>query len=291
MKAYFKHLDRLLRGEATSDSALKYGGVMIPLDKILLVSLLLAAFSGLCIGTFCLINGADAQLQRMLSTLFKVPILFFLTLFITFPSLYAFNAIIGTRLEITSLLRLLVSAIGVMVAVLASLGPIVAFFSFSATSYPFMLLLNVAVFTVAGLLGFRFLYRTLDRLHIRRDTDPENLSDTGPLSELQEQTAVSMESECGEEEAEEGFRWLGDTLQPRSSVPGPLEKTSKRGTDPKVRMMFQIWILVFGLVGAQMGWVLRPFIGDPDVPFEWFAPRESSFFEAIIAALEQLFLF
>ena len=37
------------------------------------------------------------------------------------------------------------------------MGPIVAFFSFSTTSYPFMLLLNVLVFTVSGLLGMAFL--------------------------------------------------------------------------------------------------------------------------------------
>ena len=28
-------------------------------------------------------------------------------------------------------------------------------------------------------------------------------------------------------------------------------------------------MVVFGLVGAQMGWVLRPFIGNPNQPFQW----------------------
>jgi len=48
-------------------------------------------------------------------------------------------------------------------------------------------------------------------------------------------------------------------------------------------------VIVFGLVGAQMGWVLRPFIGNPDVPFTWFRVRESSFFEAVWNALMKLF--
>jgi hypothetical protein len=37
-----------------------------------------------------------------------------------------------------------------------------------------------------------------------------------------------------------------------------------------------------------MGWVLRPFIGDPNQPFTWFRPRESNFFEAVLNALHTL---
>ena len=51
-------------------------------------------------------------------------------------------------------------------AVLASMGPIVAFFSFSTTSWPFMVLLNVLVYTVSGLLGMAFLLQTLHRLSV-----------------------------------------------------------------------------------------------------------------------------
>jgi hypothetical protein len=43
------------------------------------------------------------------------------------------------------------------------------------------------------------------------------------------------------------------------------------------------------VVGAQMGWVLRPFIGNPSQPFEWFRARESNFFEAVLNAIRTLF--
>ena len=56
-----------------------------------------------------------------------------------------------------------------------------------------------------------------------------------------------------------------------------------------VRIVFRCWMVLFGLVGAQMGWVLRPFIGDPDRPFTWFRPRESNFFGAVYHALINLF--
>jgi hypothetical protein len=37
-----------------------------------------------------------------------------------------------------------------------------------------------------------------------------------------------------------------------------------------------------------MGWVLRPFIGSPELPFTWFRERQSNFFEAILNTLSSL---
>ena len=52
-----------------------------------------------------------------------------LTLLITFPSLYVFNALVGSRLLIGAMLKLLIAAMAVMLMVLASFGPIVGFFA------------------------------------------------------------------------------------------------------------------------------------------------------------------
>ncbi len=38
-----------------------------------------------------------------------------------------------------------------------------------------------------------------------------------------------------------------------------------------------------------MGWVLRPFIGHPDLPFTWFRGRESNFFQGVLHTLQSLF--
>ena len=60
-------------------------------------------------------------------------------------------------------------------------------------------------------------------------------------------------------------------------------------THKKARSVFRIWTLVFSLVGAQMSWVLRPFIGSPMLGFEWFRARESNFFLAVLGAFQNLF--
>lgn len=38
-----------------------------------------------------------------------------------------------------------------------------------------------------------------------------------------------------------------------------------------------------------MGWLLRPFIGAPDLPFTWFREREGNFFLSIFQQLQNLF--
>ncbi len=40
--------------------------------------------------------------------------------------------------------------------------------------------------------------------------------------------------------------------------------------DPKHRWMLWLWILVYALVGVQMAWILRPFVGTPGMPPEFF---------------------
>jgi hypothetical protein len=199
-------------------------------------------------GVFGVFNRDSPEYRLLANGMAKVPALFLLTLGVTFPSLYVFNALVGSRLTVLSLGRLLAAALGVTLAVLASFGPIVAFFSVTTASYPFILLLNVAVFALAGLLGMGFLLRTLFRLSaaMRRPSDP-----SGP----------------------------GDP---------PLVRPADPAADGRVKAVFTVWLVVFAVVGAQMSWVLRPFIGSPEQPFTWFRPRMSSFFEAVLHALRRL---
>jgi hypothetical protein len=48
--------------------------------------------------------------------------------------------------------------------------------------------------------------------------------------------------------------------------------------DPKHRWMLLTWIFIYVFVGIQMAWVLRPFIGDPRKPVQFF--REDSWSNA-----------
>src|SRR5262249_14887083 len=176
---------------------------------------------GLCMGMVAVCGEKGPAPMQVLASMIKVPLLFYLTLLVTLPSLYVFNALVGSRLSLADVIRLLIASVGVNVTVLASLGPIVAFFSVCTTSYPFMLLFNVAVFAVAGLFGLRFLLQTLHRLNV-----------------------ASAQAPAAQAAA-------GETLS-QAEPAGPLDPVRNRAVSEQVKTVFRLWVVVFGLVGAQM---------------------------------------
>ena len=40
--------------------------------------------------------------------------------------------------------------------------------------------------------------------------------------------------------------------------------------DSRHRLMLAVWVLLYALVGIQMGWLLRPFVGGPNAPVTFF---------------------
>jgi hypothetical protein len=237
---------------------LREQGLALQLGQVLLANVLLAAFAGLCLGVFGIANREVPEYRFMIADALKVPLLFLLSLAITFPSLYVFNALVGSALNVAQLGRLMAAALAILLAVLAAFGPIVAFFSVTSTSYHFILLLNVAVFVVAGGFGLDFLWRTVSKLTLK----PVPLRPVAPRPAEQPARGEAPAADT------EGLTFL---------VP-----------DRSTNTVFRIWLIAFALVGTQMSWVLRPFIGSPDQAFTWFRPREASFFEAVFKAIRAL---
>ena len=282
-------LDRILRGEKTRVADLRNGELDIPLRGVTCILVILGMIYGVCMGCYAVINFGRGM--QMLACIVKVPALFFLTLAVTMPSLYVFNAIVGSRLTVGSLARLFVAALGVNLALLSSLGPIVAFFSINTTSYSFMVLLNVLVFAVSGVLSLAFLLQTLHRLNIAPRVPPPLPSVETPSATTTEmssdaENAVGDTTETQRLEQEALDRNAGEASQ--TDEPGPLVSLEGHVLGRHVKTVFACWMVVFGLVGAQMSWVLRPFIGAPGMEFQWFRPRGSNFFEAVWKALASL---
>jgi hypothetical protein len=246
-----RQLDRVLRGDATRPESLRSGDVDVNSSILVPVLLALAALYGFFMSWFGIFNREALEFRLVVAATLKTPALFALTLLVTFPSLYVFNALLGSRLTVVSLVKLLISSLGVTVAVLASFGPIVAFFSVTTSSYSFMVLLNVALFAASGILGLSFLLQTLHRV-----------------------------ANC--------YRDLPEVLPAEAPTTSALRLPQEQVISREVKAVFYCWMVIFGLVGAQMSWVLRPFIGNPDQPFEWFRPRQSHFFEALWTTVRQL---
>jgi hypothetical protein len=248
-------LDGILKGDLTRVSSLRRGGIDVAPGRLSLIIIALGMVYGICMGMFAIFRLNRPSAWQLVASMVKVPLLFYLTLLVTLPSLYVFNALVGSRLTLGTVVRLLVASLGVMVTILAAWGPIVAFFSVSTTSYPFMVLLNVVVYAISGALGLSFLLQTLHRLSI-----------------LDSQTPGTP----------------GEPAWEPAEPAGALDPVENRVLGKHVKTVFKIWVVVFGLVGAQMAWVLRPFIGNPDIPFVWFRGRESNFFQAVSGIFRSL---
>ena len=285
IKRAVRQLDQILRGETTRSLTMKSPSLDISTPGLALVIAMLAVSYGFCMGTFSLARGLEQGgevlshgIWQTIASMAKMPLLFLSTLVVTFPSLYVFSALVGCTLKVSEVLRLLISALAVNLAVLASLGPIVAFFSVSTPSYSFVLLLNVLCCALAGGLGLAFLLQTLHRLSHSSVQTPVTASFESSRIENSQYGPQSPNFEA------ESKQPIDAELQP-----GPLRFESKSVLGANVKQVFVIWLFVFGMVGAQMGWVLRPFIGSPNMEFAWLRPRDSNFFEAVCLAFQGLF--
>lgn len=279
MLKWIRALDRVLKGEATRPAALRAGTIDLPLGGLAAVIFVLAVVYGACMGSSAVVTRWESPTvqegyKQLAFSAAKVPMLLFLTLLVTFPSLYVFNALVGSRLGFGAVLRLLIAAMGVMAAVLASFGTIVVFFSLSTTSYAFMVLLNVVMFAVAGFLGVGFLLQTLHRLTAARAA--------AALEEAAREINAGVASDQGEAAPDQAYP------PPLPQDVGALERLTGQAETKNVRTVFRVWVLVFGLVGAQMGWVLRPFIGDPSKPATFFREREGNFFQAVTSKIGEV---
>lgn len=56
-----------------------------------------------------------------------------------------------------------------------------------------------------------------------------------------------------------------------------------------LRLIFVIWFALYAFVGTQLAWVLRPFIGNPGMPFMLFREQEGNFYENVFRALVNVF--
>ena len=289
-------VDRILRGEATQPSDIQQADINVPVVGISVVIVALAVAYGFCMGVFSLVYGVEEgsyhrALLQTFASMAKVPLLFLLTLVVTFPSLYVFNALVGSKLKVLPVLKLLVASLAVNLAVLASLGPILAFFSVSTPNYSFIVLLNVLMFALAGVLGLSFLVQTLNRLAMagRGDlpaTSGRRLPATGAGSPVQ-----PLSSSLPKPSDVSDYAPKHEPITAKAVVPaaGPLDQLEGVSFGHHVKKVFVCWIVVFGLVGAQMGWVLRPFIGSPNMEFQLLRRRESNFFESIFNVLQSVF--
>ncbi|MFI6232469.1 hypothetical protein ACIBD9_02780 [Micromonospora sp. NPDC050784] len=82
------------------------------------------------------------------------------------------------------------------------------------------------------------------------------------------------------------------TLPPGYVAQRPWNSPPVRRGEPTQRpasmTLLYIWILLFGFVGTQLAWTLRPFFGDPGQDFAFFRSIDGNFYAEILRTIANL---
>ncbi|MBO0868560.1 MAG: hypothetical protein J2P15_08340 [Micromonosporaceae bacterium] len=275
--------------------------------KALTVQLLVS--SAVSLAAYGLVLGSSRSFYQALSSMVKLPLLFLATLAICLPTLYLFNLVFGARLTMAQAVALIMVSITVTSVLTLAFAPISLFFLITAQSYEFFKLLNVAILMLTAIVGLRFLttgMRALNEHGIAKQLAqvPVELPEAAP-----EREPVPVAVPAG------GVGAAVAATVPAATVALPVAPPIANGTTPPVpapalvpiwpsakpapqpargphstsMTLLYIWILLFGFVGTQLAWTLRPFFGDPGRPFSLFRHISGTFYSDILRSIAHLF--
>lgn len=233
-----------------------------------------------------LVLGSSNSPWQALSSMVKLPLLFLATLAICLPTLYLFNLVFGARLSIAQAIALIMVSITVTAALTLAFSPISLFFLITAQNYAFFKLLNVCILVLTAFVGLRFLTAGMTALNAQHEVvalapaRQRELALVGAGSAGAEQDTVSSP--------------LSPSPSPNHSPPEaasatPVAPAPAAGRQPAKMGLVNIWMLLFGFVGTQLAWTLRPFFGDPDEPFALFREISGTFYGDILQTIGRLF--
>jgi len=260
------------------------------LPKLILRMLLASAISLAAYGA--VLGASSGWLQALVSTV-KLPLLFLVTLAICLPTLYLFNLVFGARLSVIQACALIMVAITVTAVLTFAFAPISLFFLITARSYAFFKVLNVAILALTALIGLRFLTSGMRALNEHVVAESMLSNQIVVPAAVSQRELVSATVAGG---ADPATRPLTNGAAPRQN---PHESESAAGaakaaaqSDPHQRpasmVLLYIWIILFGFVGTQFAWTLRPFFGSPRQPFELFRDISGTFYSDILSTLGSL---
>jgi hypothetical protein len=252
------------------------------LPKLILRMLLTSVISLAAYGA--VLGASNGWLQALVSTV-KLPLLFLATLAICLPTLYLFNLVFGARLSVLQACALIMVAITVTAVLTFAFAPISLFFLITARSYAFFKLLNVAILALTALVGLRFLTSGMRALNEQVVVESMLGNQVVVTADASQRELVSATVGGAARAPTNGDARAARQNQNVAMAEAPQPAAGDR---PASMLLLYIWILLFGFVGTQLAWTLRPFFGDPGQPFELFRDISGTFYSDILSTLGSL---
>jgi hypothetical protein len=258
--------------------------------------------SGIALAVYGAVLGSFHSALMALTSAVKLPLLFLVTLAICLPTLYLFNLVFGARLSIRQSLALVMVALTVTAMLALAFAPISLFFLITAPNYAFFKLLNVAILALSALVGLRFLtggmkvlnqHGLLSATPDRPVEAPVSPAVAGPAFAAPAVAAPAVAGPAAENPAANGAQAapVAVALAPHQHpqpFPHPRPLRQSEPTPPSMTLLY-IWILLFGFVGTQLAWTLRPFFGSPGKPFSLYREIDGNFYAEVFRTLSHLF--
>jgi hypothetical protein len=186
-------------------------------------------------------------------------------------------------------------------------APISLFFLITAPDYGFFKLLNVAILALSALVGLRFLTGGMRVLNDNGLLSPEKpaVEQHVPAEAPAIPAAAPVTVAAGAP-----ANGSGGTTTLTAPAPAPVQAAPAvppgyvltpiaqqhpvrplkpaQPTPPSMTLLY-VWILLFGFVGTQLAWTLRPFFGSPGMTFSLYRDIDGNFYAEILRTLSNLF--
>jgi len=237
-------------------------------------SLLIASSAFLAV--YGAIIGASSGWLQMLSSAIKLPALYLITLTICLPTLYFFDILFGSALSFGQYTLLALISVSVISVLLFSFAPITLFFLISVHDYNFFLLLNVAIFAFTGLMGVKFLYQAMQTIDRAEAPEPAQIQAEALALPADDFLPIDASLDKSFDQSR-GQIVLDQAIKTQTANQTANQKTRTR--------LLQFWLVLYALVGSQLGWTLRPFFGAPGESFQLFRSIESNFYSQVFRSL------
>lgn len=217
------------------------------------------------------IIGSSSSWLQAISSAIKLPALYLITLVICLPTLFFFDILFSSKLGFSQYFVLLLTTMSTISVLLFSFAPITLFFLISIHDYGFFLLLNVAIFALTGFIGVRLFYNGMQQ--ISNHSQPLIASELPPYEQIQDEEPRRLP-----EREQASKRLVMATDAPAVDRTTLAKKDDLYAT--RVRLL-KFWLVLYALVGSQLGWTLRPFFGAPGETFQLFRAIEGNFYSTV----------
>jgi hypothetical protein len=128
-------------------------------------------FSLIFYAVFGFIIGCSQSLLQGLSSSIKLPVLFYATSFICLPTLYFFSSFLGVKQNFKQLIHFVILCNTYISLVLLAFAPVSFFFLIAAYHYALFKLINILIFSAAGLTGIMLFYKEFNKMMLDSEDD------------------------------------------------------------------------------------------------------------------------